>query len=113
MQALATKGSRFENTNFYITGIDEEINRFYGGSIDKFQNEILSVIKKSPIDDDIKHYISTNIKFPRYYDTTIMMLELVSEKPVIYDDKYFERQGNNIVEVAGIKGIKALESRFK
>ena len=42
-----------------------------------------------------------------------MMLELVSEKPVIYDDKYFERQGNNIIEVTGIKGIKALESRFK
>lgn len=108
-----TKGSRFENTNFYITGIDEEVKKFYGGSIDKFQNEILSVIKKSPIEDDIKHYISTNIKFPRYYDTTIMMLELVSEKPVTYDDKYFERQGNNIIEVTGIKGIKALESRFK
>ena len=107
------KGSRFENTNFYITGIDEEVKKFYGGSIDKFQNEILSVIKKSPIDDDIKHFISTNIKFPRYYDTTIMMLELVSEKPVIYDDKYYERQGNNIVEVDGIKGIKALESRFE
>lgn len=108
-----TKGARFENTNFFITGIDEEVKRFYGGSIDKFQNEILSIITKSPIEEDIKHFISTNIKFPRYYDTTIMMLELTSDKPVTYDDKYFERQGNNIVEVAGISGIKALELRFK
>ncbi len=108
-----TKGSKYENTNFYITGIDEEVKRFYGGAVDKFQNEILSIINSSPVEDEIKHYISTNIKFPRYYDTTIMMLELVSDAPVTYDDKYFERQGNNIVEVTGIKGIKALESRFK
>ena len=107
-------GSRSENTNFYVTGIDEEVKKYYGGSMDRFQNEIINIINSSPIEEPIKHYIATNIKFPRYYDVTLMVLELKSTtSPVTYDDKYFERQGNNIVEVTGIKGIKALEARFE
>lgn len=42
-----------------------------------------------------------------------MVLQLKSlDAPVTYDDKYFERQGNNAVEVKGISAIKAIESRF-
>ena len=82
--------------------------------MDRFQNEIISIINNSPIEEPVKHYIATNIKFPRYYDVTLMVLELKStNSPVTYDDKYFERQGNNIIEVSGIKGIKALEARFE
>lgn len=106
-------GTKYQNTDFFITGIDEEVKRFYGGSFDKFQNEIINVIKKEPIEECVKHYILTNIKFPRYYDVTLMVLQLMSlDNPVTYDDKYYERQGNNAVEVKGISAIKALESRF-
>ena len=109
-----SNGTRYENTDFYVTGIDEEVKKFYGGSMDRFQNEIITIINNSPIEEPVKHYIATNIKFPRYYDVTLMVLELKStDSPVTYDDKYFERQGNNIIEVSGIKGIKALEARFE
>lgn len=104
--------SKYDNTNFYVTGIDDEVNKFYAGSIDRYQNEVLNIINNSPIEEEIKHYIATNIRFPRYYDRTLMLLELVSDVPITYDDKYYERQGNNIVEVMGIRGIKALEARF-
>ena len=107
------KGTKYQNTDFFITGIDEEVKRFYGGSFDRFQNEIINLIKKEPIEENVKHYILTNIKFPRYYDVTLMVLQLMSlDSPVTYDDKYYERQGNNAVEVKGISAIKALESRF-
>lgn len=107
------KGTKYQNTDFFITGIDEEVKRFYGGSFDEFQNEIINLIKKEPIEENVKHYILTNIKFPRYYDVTLMVLQLMSlDSPVTYDDKYYERQGNNAVEVKGISAIKALESRF-
>lgn len=107
------KGTKYQNTDFFITGIDEEVKRFYGGSFDKFQNEIINLIKKEPIEENVKHYILTNIKFPRYYDVTLMVLQLMSlDSPITYDDKYYERQGNNAVEVKGISAIKALESRF-
>lgn len=108
-----SKGTQYQNTQFYITGIDDEVKKFYSGSYDKFQNEILNIIRNEPIDDSAKHYILTHIRFPRYYESTLMILELKSDtSPVTYNDSYYERQGNNAIEVTGIKGIKALEARF-
>lgn len=106
-------GYKYQNTDFYITGIDEEVKRFYGGSYDNFQNAIISIIKKEPIEDDVKHYIITHLRFPKYYGVTLMMMELQSgDRPVTYEDTYFERQGNNVIKVEGVKGIKAVEARF-
>lgn len=108
-----SKGTKYQNTSFYITGIDDEVKKFYSGSYDKYQNEILNIIRNEPIEDDAKHYVLTHIRFPRYYDATLMILELKSgNEPVSYDDKYFERQGNNAIEVSGIKGIRSIEARF-
>ena len=109
----STKGTQFPDSDFYITGVDEEAGRFYGGNIDKYQNEVIAVIKKEPIEEDVKHYILTHIRFPRYYDATLMVLELKSTSmPVTYGDTYYERQGNNAVQVTGVKAIKAIEARF-
>lgn len=108
------KGTRFPGSDFFITGIDDEAKKFYGGSIDKFQNEVINVIKKEPIEEDVRHYILTHMRFPRYYDATLMVLELKSESsPVTYADSYYERQGNNAVQVTGVKAIKAIEARFQ
>lgn len=108
-----SKGSQYQNTDFYITGIDNEVKRFYSGSFDKYQNDILNIIRQEPIEEDIKHYILTHIRFPRYYDVTLMILELKSANaPVTYDDKYFERQGNNAIEMLGVKEFKSIEARF-
>ena len=107
------KGTRYQDTEFFVTGIDDETNQFYGGSIDKYQNEVIAIIKKEPIEEDVRHYILTHIRFPRYYDSTLMVLELKSgDSPVAYGDDYYERQGNNAVKVEGVKAIKAVESRF-
>lgn len=108
------KGTKYQNTNFYVTGIDDEVKKFYDNSFDRFQNEIISVINRAPIEDDIKHFIATHIKFTKYYDRTILVLELESkDAPVAYNDSYFERQGNNVIAVTGVSAIKALEARFK
>ncbi len=108
-----SSGSKYDNTDLYITGIDEEVKRFYGGSYDNFQNAVLALVKKEPIDDDVKHYIITHMKFPKYYGVTLLLMELQSnECPVTYNDSYYERQGNNAIKVEGVKAIKAVESRF-
>lgn len=109
----STKGTQFPDSDFFITGIDEETKKFYDGNIDKYQNEVITVIKKEPIEEDVKHYILTHIRFPRYYDATLMVLELKSTTmPATYGDAYYERQGNNAVQVTGVKAIKAIEARF-
>jgi hypothetical protein len=108
-----TTGSRFQDTNLFITGIDEEVKKFYGGSYDNFQNAIIAVVKNEPIDDDVKHFIITHLKFPKYYGVTLLLMELQSyDTPVTYNDSYYERQGNNVIQVEGVKATKAVESRF-
>lgn len=109
-----TKGTRYQDTQFYITGLDEEAKRFYGGNLDRLQNEVINIIKKEPIDEDVKQYITTHVRFPRYYDATLMVLELKSgNSPVAYDDCYYVRQGNNAIKVEGVKATKAVEARFR
>ena len=81
--------------------------------MDKYQNEVISIIRKEPVDEEVKQYILTHMRFPRYYDATLMVLELKSgDSPVTYADAYYERQGNNAVLVEGVKAIKAVEARF-
>lgn len=52
--------------------------------------------------------------FPKYYDRVLLVMELESSiTPVTYNDKYYERHGNNNKELSGISEIKALEARFQ
>lgn len=107
-------GEQFEDTNFYITGIDEEVKKYYSNNYDKIQNEIISIIEKEPINVDVKNYILTHMIFPKYYDRVLLVMELESSiTPVTYNDKYYERHGNNNKELSGISEIKALEARFQ
>ncbi len=107
------KGTRYQDTHFFITGIDEEVNKFYGGDYDKYQNVVIDIIRKEPVNEEVKQYILTHIRFPRYYNSTLMVLELESgSSPIAYDDSYYERQGNNVVLVSGVKAMKAVERRF-
>lgn len=109
----SNKGTQYDNSKFYIVGIDDEITKFYRGSIDNFQNDVIRVIQNEPICDYAKHYILTHMWIPRYYNSTILVLELKSQNtPITYADEYYERHGNNVAKVNGITAIKALETRF-
>ncbi len=105
---------RFDNSDYYITGIDNEVNKYYKGSIDRFQREIIGIIQNEPIDDETKQYILTHMKVPSYYDCSLLVLHLRSkDQPITYNDAYYVRNGSNNVEVKGISNIIALQNRFK
>ena len=42
-----SKGEKFEGTDFYITGIQDELKKYYGDSGDKLQNDILNIIRNN------------------------------------------------------------------
>lgn len=106
-------GKKFENTNFYITGIDDEAKKYYNSSLDRMQNEIINIIKTEPIDDYSRQFILTHMKFPSYNGCTILVLHLESQDtPIAYADKYYIREGNNSKEVSGVTAITALLKRF-
>ena len=108
------KGRKFENTHFYITGIDDEVRKYYGGNTDSYIKEVINIIKREPVDEETRQYILTHIKLPIYQDCSILVLHLKSKSlPVAYDDDYYVRNGNNNDKVVGISGITALQKRFE
>lgn len=108
------EGVNFENTEFYITGIDNEVKKYHHGSIDEFVKEVMAIIQKEPIDTYSKQYILTNIKTPSYYNQSVMMLSLQSEtSPITYNDHYYVRNGSNNTKAERVSDITAIQGRFK
>ena len=105
----ATKsGAKFEGTDFYITGVQYEIDKYYGGSGDKLQDEIMSAIQKSPVEESVKTEIMTNFKMAKYGDYDIVVFELSShDKPVLYNDTIYVRNGNQTKPVSGVTAMLA------
>lgn len=103
-----SKGEKFEGTDFFITGIQDEIKKYYGGSGDKMQNEILKTIRKVPVESSVINEIVTNFRMVKYRDNDILVLELSSHKnPVLYDDTLYIRNGNQTKPISGVKATLA------
>lgn len=99
-----TKGMKFEGTDFYITGVQDEIEKYYKGSGDKLQNEILSAIRKSPVDEAVKNEIMTHFRMAKYGEYDIIIFELSShDKPVLFNDTIYVRNGNQTRQIEGVK----------
>lgn len=99
-----TVGMKFEGTDFYITGVQDEIEKFYKGSGDKLQNEILSAIRKTPVDEAVKNEIMTHFRMAKYGEYDIIIFELSShDKPVLFNDTIFVRNGNQTRSIVGVK----------
>ena len=103
-----SKGEKFEGTDFYITGIQDEIKKYYGDSGDKLQNDILNIIRKAPVEDSVKNEILTKFKMVNYRDNDIIVFELSSHKsPVLYSDTLYVRNGNQTKTISGVKATLA------
>lgn len=103
-----SKGEKFEGTDFFITGIQDEIKKYYGGSGDKMQNEILKTIRKAPVESSVINEIVTNFRMVKYRDNDILVFELSSHKnPVLYDDTLYIRNGNQTKPISGVKATLA------
>ncbi|UZE45135.1 DUF262 domain-containing protein [Selenomonas sputigena] len=88
-----TKPKSFNN--FFIVGVDGEVEKYHK-SMDEYYNRIKQVIEKEPVDDYIISYITRNMRLVNYYDRSIVVLSLQSkDKPLLYDQKYYERRGAN------------------
>lgn len=101
-------GAKFEGTDFYITGVQHEIDKYYGGSGDKLQDEIMSAIQKTPVEENVKTEIMTNFRMAKYGDYDIVVFELSSHgKPVLYNDTIYVRKGNQTKPISGVTAMLA------
>ena len=81
--------------NFYIVGIDGEVEKYHK-SIDKYFNKIKQIVESEPINEYSVSYITRHMRLVNYYDKSIVVLSLQSKnEPLLYGNKYYERRAAN------------------
>lgn len=95
------------NSQFFVTGVEAEIQKYHDGSVDKYVKRIKGVIETSKVKDEVKSAIKRNIQECTYYGHTVIVLSL-NPLPTLeaYDDRFYIRQHNDCIE---IKGTSILE----
>lgn len=89
--------------NFGIVGLEREA-KLKGVTLDTYISFITKKISDSKLPSDLKTRISKSITPITYYGMTILMIEVECGKdPIYYEDKMYQRDGANCVEVKGAK----------
>ena len=108
---INSKYKAIKYINHYITGLEFDIDNSKL-SKDRFFQTIVQKIKQQDIDYKYKSYITNNIRFLKYGNKDVLILEIEGlTEPAMYKDKYYERQGANVEEIQ-MKNIRALFDRF-
>jgi hypothetical protein len=104
-QGTATRVEKLFGTSptiyekFWITGVGHEVQAM-GKTHDEFFQLITDKVRNSNISEPLKGYIAANIKPIRYFDKVVYVFEARGmDDPSMYDNKYFERQGTQVIEV--------------
>lgn len=86
--------------NFYITGIVNEANKYYG-SIDNFTCHVKDIIENdNNVTAEVKCKILTTMDTMRYGDQTLLVLKLDTHEPLFYGGKLFVRYQSHNHELA-------------
>lgn len=101
------------NSNFFVTGVDSEIDKYYGGNVDNYVKRIKGVIDNTDVDNRVKSAIKRGIKEFTYYGHTIIIFRLDPQnEPMTYNNKFYIREHNDCKELTG-SSILELAANFK
>lgn len=103
----------YPGTELYITGVDNEIEKYYDSKPDNYIRYIKESILKSPVEAKVKQEIATNLRMFSYYGHSIILLKLQSNnEPIPYNENYYERYGNDTQKLESGVAVANLISRF-
>lgn len=100
--------------NFYITGIDGEVNQFYNGDYDKYFSLFKNALQQMPIDEHYRRLIGTKMRMVSYYNRSVIIIKIVNDNgAVIFDNGYYTRVGaNNDPEPVSAPEMPAFFAKF-
>ncbi|CEK29995.1 hypothetical protein DUF262 [[Clostridium] sordellii] len=85
--------------NFYITGINHDIN-LLNTDDDRYFQKIIQKIKMQPIEEDYKTEILNNIRFIDYGGRKVIVMKIKElGHPSLYDNAYYDREGANLDKI--------------
>lgn len=106
-KSFKTEYKIIQNSQFFVTGVEAEINKYHDGLVEKYVRRIKGVIDTSKVSDEVKAAIKRNIQECTYYGHTVIVLYLNPLSTLeTYDDKFYIREHSDCVE---IKGTSILE----
>lgn len=106
--------SPVSNTHFYITGIEDELKKFYNDEGDKFVREIKKEIESCPIDNLYKTRIQQDMKLVTYGGHVLLIFFLKSDDtPIYFDKKLYIRKGTDTDYIKDAETIISYVSNFK
>lgn len=90
-----------EYKKFFIFGVDEEVKTKFNGSMDQYEQKIISQIEKEPISESLKINIKRGLVSFLYYGKTIYMFKIkrISDNPEAYDEKFYIRSSSHNDEI--------------
>lgn len=82
--------------NFYITGIDGEVDCFYNGDYDAYFNQFKNALQSMPLDEHYRRQIGSKIRMVSYYNKSIIIMKIVNDNgAIMFDNGYYTRIGAN------------------
>lgn len=116
----AEKISRKYNTenikvgNFYITGIDGEVDKFYKGDYDVYFAQFKNALQTMPLDEYYRRQIGSKMRMVSYYDKSIIIMKIVNDNgAIMFDNGYYTRVGaNNDPEPVSAPEMPAFFAKF-
>lgn len=85
--------------SFHVVGIEHEATRM-GKSLDEYFSYVISKIKNQPTSDEFRNSISRHVRLINYYGKAVLVFRIKPlSEPVIFNEKYHERRGNDTVEL--------------
>lgn len=116
----AEKISRKYNTenmkvgNFYITGIDGEVNKFHKGNYDEYFSQFKNALQTMPLDEYYRRQIGSKMRMVSYYDKSIIIMKIVNDNgAIMFDNGYYTRVGaNNDPEPVSAPEMPAFFAKF-
>jgi len=102
-----------EVQGLHVVGIDREL-QLKKESIDSYMRRIITAIKKSPLTEDFKAQIISNMEHVKFFDKTIIIIKVPKLKnPALYNNnEFYLRQDSNTTLVTNITEILAIGALF-
>lgn len=100
--------------NFYITGIDGEVQQFYNGDYDAYFTQLKNVLQQMPLDEHYRRQIGAKMKMVSYYDKSVIIIKIISDNgAIMFDNNYYTRSGaNNDPEPVSAPEMPAFFAKF-
>ncbi|WP_162300618.1 GmrSD restriction endonuclease domain-containing protein [Anaerosacchariphilus polymeriproducens] len=100
--------------NFFVSGLEGEIDAYYKGNTDKYFSMIKSVLEKQPLTEHYRRQIGSKIRLVDYFGKTVIIIKIVNDNgAVMYDNNYYTRIcANNDAQPVSAEAMPAFFAKF-